>query len=307
MPLIYAVITIAGLCLFEVISSIDNAIVNAEVLDTLKPKARKWFLVWGLVIAVFIVRALLPWIIVWAASPNLGPLKAVTATFSNDESTKLLIENNSPILLIGGGTFLLFLFLYWLFVESKRYAFRLEKFFKSESVWFYATASLALTIIVGFALARNPIIALGSMIGATVFFITQGLKQNAQRRQKKLTQQKGTLSDRGKILYLEVLDATFSIDGVIGAFAFTLSVPLILLGNGLGALIVRKLTIKNIEVIKKYIYLKNGAMYSILLLSFVMICDGFGITIPSWVTPLFTFMIVGYFFKKSYHHSHSLT
>jgi uncharacterized protein len=95
------------------------------------------------------------------------------------------------------------------------------------------------------------------------------------------------------------LDATFSIDGVIGAFAFTFSVPLILLGNGLGSLILRKLTVGNIEKIKKYAYLKNGAMYSVLLLGLIMVLDAFGFEIPSWLSPIATFAIVGYFFYKS--------
>ena len=97
------------------------------------------------------------------------------------------------------------------------------------------------------------------------------------------------MSDVSKIAYLEVLDSTFSIDGVIGAFAFTFSVPLILLGNGLGAFVLRKLTISNIDRIKKYKYLKNGAMYSILFLGGIMILDGFGFHIPHWVSPVITF------------------
>jgi uncharacterized protein len=98
---------------------------------------------------------------------------------------------------------------------------------------------------------------------------------------------------------LEVIDTTFSIDGVLGAFAFTLSVPLIIIGNGLGAFIVRQLTVGNIERIKKYRYLKNGAMYSILFLGTIMIADAFGIEIPSWVSPVVTFLTIGYFFDKS--------
>ena len=106
-------------------------------------------------------------------------------------------------------------------------------------------------------------------------------------------------SDLSKIFYLEVIDATFSIDGVLGAFAFTLSVPLILLGNGLGAIVVRQVTIGNIERIKKYVYLKNGAMYSILCLGVIMVLEGFGMHIPSWLSPLATSLVVGYFFIKS--------
>lgn len=109
----------------------------------------------------------------------------------------------------------------------------------------------------------------------------------------------GGMSDVSKIAYLEVLDSTFSIDGVIGAFAFTFSIPLILLGNGLGALVLRKLTISNIERIKRYKYLKNGAMYSILFLGTLMVLDGFGVYIPHWISPVITFGTVGYFFYKS--------
>ena len=107
------------------------------------------------------------------------------------------------------------------------------------------------------------------------------------------------MSDISKILYLEIIDTTFSIDGVLGAFAFTLSVPLILLGNSLGAFVVREFTIKNIERIKKYIFIKNGAMYSILVLGTIMLADAFGMHIPSWVSPVSTFLIVGLFFWKS--------
>jgi hypothetical protein len=109
----------------------------------------------------------------------------------------------------------------------------------------------------------------------------------------------GNMSDMSKIFYLEVIDATFSIDGVIGAFAFTMSVPLIIIGSGLGAFVVREMTIRNVDTIKKYLYIKNGAMYSILILGCIMILDGFGYHIPFWVSPLLTFGVVGWFLLKS--------
>jgi hypothetical protein len=95
------------------------------------------------------------------------------------------------------------------------------------------------------------------------------------------------------------IDATFSIDGVIGTFAFTLAVPLIPIGNGLGAVVVRELTIRNIERIKCYRYLKNGAMYSILFLGTIMVLDSFGFHIPAWLSPVITFVIVGYSLYRS--------
>jgi len=135
------------------------------------------------------------------------------------------------------------------------------------------------------------------VLGSTAFFIVHGFRQYAEQQEKKLLS--GGMSDVSKVAYLEVLDSTFSIDGVIGAFAFTLSVPIILLGNGLGAIVLRQLTVSNIERIKKYKYLKNGAMYSILFLGTIMILDSFGYHIPPYVSPIITFGTVGYFFYKS--------
>lgn len=287
-----------GLCLFETISSIDNAVINAEVLATMRPKARRWFLLWGLLFAVFLVRGLLPFLIVWFVNPGLGPLQALLATFSSDPAVVESVEASAPVLLAGGGTFLLFLFFHWLFLEPKHFGLpRTEKFFLRNGVWFYAVVSILLSVIVWYSLKINDFMAFSAVIGSTAFFITHGFKQNAEEAEKKLMSH--GLSDVSKILYLEIIDTTFSIDGVLGAFAFTLSVPLILLGNGLGAFVVREITISNIDRIKKYIFLKNGAMYSILFLGLIMLSDAFGIHIPEWLTPIITFAVIGYFFLKS--------
>jgi uncharacterized protein len=294
-----AILTVAGLCLFETITSIDNAIINAEVLATMGPRARRWFLLWGVLIAVFLIRGLLPWLIVWATVPELGFLGALTATFSNDENVARAIRGSAPILLAGGGTFLIFLFCHWLFQEEKRYGLPGERFIHRHGVWFFAVVSVLLAVIVWFALHQNPYMAFGAVVGSTAFFITHGFKENAARAEAQLLEGQSPLSDLSKIFYLEVIDATFSIDGVLGAFAFTLSVPLILVGNGLGAIAVRQLTIGNIERVKRYVYLKNGAMYSVLVLGVVMLLHAFHFPIPEWVSPAATFVVIGYFFLKS--------
>jgi hypothetical protein len=194
---------------------------------------------------------------------------------------------------------LVFLFFHWLFLEPKNYGLVGERFFHSQGVWFYAVVSVLLAGIVWAALKVNPFMAFAAVIGSTVFFITHGFKQNAETSEKTLLDNKSGLSDISKLLYLEVIDMTFSIDGVLGAFAFTLFVPLILIGNSLGALVVRQVTVGNIERIKKYKFLKNGAMYSILFLGAIMLSDCFGLEIPPWVSPAVTFAVVGYFFFKS--------
>jgi hypothetical protein len=298
MDIFSMILVVLGLCLFETISSIDNAIINAEVLSTMQKWARRLFLTWGLLFAVFLLRGLLPWLIVWMANPSVGPIGAFTAAFSNDPHILELVEQSAPILLVGGGTFLVFLFFHWLFLEPKHFGLPGEKFFSKYSLWFYAVISVILTIIVWFASQMNAMMAFSAVVGSTAFFITHGFKQNAEQAETKLMQ-KGSMSDWSKILYLEIIDATFSIDGVVGAFAFTLSVPLILIGNGIGALVVRQVTVSNIERIKKYKYLKNGAMYSILILGMIMILDAFGLHIPEWLSPVATFLIIGFFFYKS--------
>jgi hypothetical protein len=297
--LITGLITIVGLSLFETVSSVDNAIINAEVLTTMGKRARRWFLTWGMFIAVFFVRGFLPFAIIWAFNTTLSPFQVLSAAWSNNPLVLESIHKSAPILLVAGGIFLLFLFLHWLFLEEKHLGLpKTEKFFLKKGVWFYATVSVLLAIITWFSLKESSLMGFGAVIGSTLFFITHGFKQNAEEQERKLLG--GSInSDISKLLFLEIIDTTFSIDGVLGAFAFTLSVPLILLGNGLGALLVRQLTIHNIERIKKYVFLKNGAMYSILVLGIIMIFHSFGFHIPEYLSPLATFIIIGFFFWKS--------
>ena len=294
------ILIILGLSLFEIIISIDNAIINAEVLGTMSKRGRKWFLFWGIIIAVFLVRGLLPWIIIWVSNPTLGFLGSFTASFSSDPHIKKIIEQSAPILLLGGGTFLIFLFFHWIFLEPKHYGLIGEEFIHKKGVWFFAVVSVLLSVIVWLAIKLNPFMAFGAVVGSTAFFITHGFKENAEQAEKMMIEGNSKMSDLSKIFYLEVIDATFSIDGILGAFAFTFVLPMILIGNGIGALVVRQLTVMNIDKVKKYKYLKNGAMYSIFALGAVMILHSFGADIPEWLSPVLTFPIIGYFFYKSH-------
>jgi len=150
------------------------------------------------------------------------------------------------------------------------------------------------------AIHINPLMAFSAAVGSTTFFITHGFKENAEAMEARMMEGTEKMSDWSKIFYLEAIDAAFSIDGVLGAFAFTFSIPLILIGNGIGALVVRQLTVGNIERVKKLKYLKNGAMYSVFILGAVMLADGIGYHIPHWLSPVLTFIIIGYFLHKSY-------
>ena len=185
MDILSILLIIAGLCLFETITSIDNAIINAEVLSTMSEKARRWFLVWGLLFAVFAIRGVLPWLIVWISAPSLGPVGALTATFSGDPVVLAAISKSAPVLLIGGGTFLVFLFFHWLFLEKKEFGIRGERYISTKGVWFFAVVSILLAAIVWLALGKNPMMAFGAVIGSTAFFIVHGFRQNAEEQETK--------------------------------------------------------------------------------------------------------------------------
>lgn len=289
---------IFGLIFFEIISSLDNAVINADILTTMSARARKWFLFWGILFAVFVVRGLLPTAIVWMTNPSLGFFGSFSATFSSDPHIAQIIQQSKAVLLVGAGVYLLLLALHWLFEEKKEYAFFLEKFIHRQAVWFYTLASLIIALLVWFAIHKNPLMAFAAVIGSTAFFLTSGFKRSAEAEEKKL--KNSAASDLSKILYLEILDATFSADGILGSFAFTISVPLILIGNGIGAFIVRFFTVKGLETVRKYRYLKNGAMYSVGALGTLMIFESFGKEIASWVAPVNTLVIVTVFFWLSW-------
>jgi len=287
------IIIIIGLMLFEIISSVDNAVINAHVLKTLPDKYRKIFLFWGIIFAVFVVRGCLPFLIIWIANPSLSFFEVISFAFSTGEGIKESVEESTPLLLLGGGMYLFLVFLAWLFLEEKKYAFLAENFIHRQAIWFYAISSLVVTATIWFSIRVNPLLALAASIGTTAFFITDGFKKNAEEKEKELL--KSGMGAWSKIIYLEVLDASFSIDGVIGAFAFTLSVPLILIGNGLGAFVVRELTVRGIDTIAKFAYLKNGAMYAIGILGGIMILESFGREFPFWLAPASTVFLLSFF------------
>jgi len=110
------ILTLVGLIVFEVVSSVDNAVINADVLSTMSKRARRWFLMWGILFAVFVVRGVLPFVIVYSLNPSLGFWGVLNATLSGDEAVIKAIEASAPPLLVGGGTFLIFLFFHWLFM-----------------------------------------------------------------------------------------------------------------------------------------------------------------------------------------------
>ena len=137
MLLIDAFIIIIGLIVFEVVNSIDNAIVNAHVLKTMNAQWRRRFLLIGIFTSVFLVRFLLPLFIVWISVPNVSLSHLFSAFIGGNDLASKAIAAQTPVILTFGGVFLLFLYLHWLFLEPKDPLF-IERYFKTKhGVWFF--------------------------------------------------------------------------------------------------------------------------------------------------------------------------
>jgi uncharacterized protein len=301
-----AILTVLGLTVFEMVSSIDNAVINADILATMSAFGRRWFLTWGMLISVFLVRVGLPFLIVFLTNPALGVSGILAVALGQNQSLAQAMEQSARPLLAAGGVFLLFLFFHWLFLEPKNLGLKVEQVFLKRGLWFYAVVSIILTLLVWYSIVINPILAFGTAVGSSMFFIMFGFRQNAEEQERRMLAGE-KVSDWSKLLYLEVIDASFSIDGVLGAFAFTLSVLLIAIGSGIGAILVRELTARNIQNVRKYKYLKNGAMYSIGFLGCVMLANAFGADLPEWASPVATIAILSYFFYRSWRAARSGT
>ena len=296
--MVESIAIVVGLIVFEVVNSVDNAIVNASVLRTMSILWRKRFLIIGIFTSVFLVRFILPLIIVWISVPTISGQDLFLAFLGQSDVAAQAIEHQKPIILMFGGVFLLYLYFHWLFLEKKEPLF-IERFLKEKhGVWFFAFAAITLVVIM--YLARfDPILMLAAAIGSATFFILYGLKETAEANERNMVAGTSGMSDFSKFAYLEVLDTTFSFDGVIGAFAFTINLFLILIGIGVGAIVVRELTIKGIDSIAKYKYLKNGALTSIGFLGLFMLIESFNVELPSYIPIIVTFLLIGIAFYLS--------
>src|SRR3989338_3307799 len=184
--ILQSAVIIFGLILFEVISSVDNAIINAHVLRTVPERFRRIFLVWGLLLAVFLIRGVLPFLIIWLAAPGLSFGEIWNLALYSGNDIEHYLEKSKPLLLLCGGVYLFLVFLGWLFMEEKKYAFFVEHFIHRQAVWFYAFSSVFFTVIIWISLKINPILALSAALGTTAFFITDGFKKNAEVKEKEL-------------------------------------------------------------------------------------------------------------------------
>jgi hypothetical protein len=258
----------ALLAILEVSLSFDNAVVNAKVLDTMEPVWQKRFIIFGIPVAVFGMRFLFPIFIVAIAS-NLGVMETFQLAVDNPEHYHETLEKVKNLIYAFGGAFLLMVFLDFLFDEERdeKWLKIIEDNLIINKLAELGNASLMFSMGVGLYLihlTQDVSIAIAYFSGILLHSFIASLDD--------LFSTDGVRSGIIGLIYLEILDASFSFDGVIGAFALSSDIFIIMIGLGIGAMFVRSLTLYLVEkkTLAEFIYLEHGAHYAIFALAFIM-------------------------------------
>jgi hypothetical protein len=282
----------AVLGVLEVSLSFDNAVVNAGVLRHWNEFWRKLFLTVGIVIAVFGMRLVFPLVIVSAAT-GLGVIDVWHMAIDTPaEYSRHLTAHHAEVSAFGGA-FLMLVFLNFLFDDEKELHWL---GWIEEKIGKYGTEGLAvlLTLLsVFFAMSLMPegrklAVLLSGVVGVVVYVGVDWVSGLLEEEESDPTI--GKLISQGSIggfLYLEVLDASFSFDGVIGAFAITNDVVIIMLGLAIGAMFVRSMTLFLVYkgTLEEFVFLEHGAHYAIGILALIMFAS-VSYHIPEWFTGL---------------------
>ncbi len=272
------------LVVLEVTLSFDNAIINAKVLARMSAKWQRRFLTWGILIAVFGTRLVLPLLIVSAAT-MLSPFAILAMAFDDPKQYAALLETARPLIGAFGGSFLLMVALKYFFNEAKSVHWiraverRFARWGRIEAI----EIALALTLLMGFSFAlpdlKAAILSAG-IIGIILFILIEGVAGSFN-----IEAQGAARNGIILFLYLNVLDSAFSLDGVVGAFALTAQLPIIAAGLGVGALFVRTFTVYLVraKTLQNFVYLEHGAHWAILGLAGSMFA-GLAVHVPEVIT-----------------------
>lgn len=280
------------LALLEITFSFDNAVINSKILVRMSPLWQKLFLTVGIFIAVFVVRFALPIVIVMLAT-QLGIGEVVDLALNHPEKYGEELHKAGPVIDAFGGTFLLMIGISYFFDNDKieHWLRPVERLFAHVGklrfikliIMTLVTAVLLLTV----DQSLKQVVLISSVLGIALQFGLSSMGSLFDKRMKNsgIKQQVGWAAF-ASFMYLEVLDASFSFDGVIGAFAITTSVVLIVAGLGVGAFWVRSLTVYLMRsgALSKYKYLEHGAHWAILALGIVMLIKLYHVELPEWAT-----------------------
>ncbi len=297
---------VAILAVLEISLSFDNAVVNAGILKKMNAFWQKIFLTIGVLIAVFGMRLLFPVVIV-AISAKIGPVDAVDLALNDADRYQQLVTDAHPSIAAFGGMFLLMIFLDFIFEDRdikwlawlERPLAKLGKIdMLSVCIALIALLIASMTVAThahqhaGGHVDKAQTVLISGIAGLITYLVVGGLsgyfenrlEEDEEREHEQEEEAKRTgsavsaVAMAGKaaffmFLYLEVLDASFSFDGVIGAFAITNDIVLMALGLGIGAMYVRSLTVYLVRqgTLDDYVYLEHGAHYAIGALAVILL------------------------------------
>ena len=295
----------------EVSLSFDNAVVNATVLRHMTPVWQRRFLTWGIIIAVFGMRIIFPLAIV-AIAAKLGPIDAVRLAATDPVTYERIITGAHVGISGFGGAFLAMVGLTFFLDEDKdlHWIGILEKPFAALSK--ISGLAIAIVLLALYAISRliEPGEAMtfivSGIFGLVTYVAVQAIGALMERDEEEEEDANGSLAapvakaGLASFLYLEVLDASFSFDGVIGAFALSNNLFIIALGLGIGAMFVRSMTVMLVDrgTLAEYRYLEHGAFYAIIALATIMLIS-VKVEVPETVTGLIGAGFIGLAFLAS--------
>jgi len=271
----------AILAAMEVSLSFDNAAVNASVLKTWDAYWQKLFLGVGIIIAVFGMRLLFPLVIV-AVAADIGIMDVWHLALNDPQTYSMHLTNHHAEVAAFGGMFLLLVFLNFLFDHEKEVHWLGHVEQKLGALG--KVSSIAVMIAMGVLLgsmslvpeAQKLVVLISGLWGILIYVGVDAISNLLEKEEE--GSNVGDLVKKGGIggfLYLEVLDASFSFDGVIGAFAITTDVVIIMLGLAIGAMFVRSLTVYLVKkgTLDEFVFLEHGAHYAIGILAAIMLAS----------------------------------
>lgn len=288
------------LSILEVSLSFDNAVVNATVLRTMDPVWQQRFLTIGILIAVFGMRIVFPIAIV-AIAAGLGPMQAISLSLNDPVRYEEIVSGAHTGIAGFGGAFLAMVGLTFFFDAEKEvhWIAQIERVIARFSSVPAVEIGLVLLLVYGVSTLLAPdeqiTFLSASVLGLITFIAVHALGAIIEQREaRKIAAGEVVRSGLGGFLYLEVLDASFSFDGVIGAFALSNNMIIIALGLSVGAMFVRSMTIHLVRAgtLAQYRYLEHGAFWAIIALGIIMLLSAH-IHIPETITGLIGAVLIG--------------
>lgn len=265
------------LSILEISLSFDNAVVNAIVLKQMTPLWQKRFLTWGIFIAVFLMRLVFPLLLVGVMA-KINPIQALVMAATSPEQYAQIMLSSHVSIAAYGGAFLFMVALKYFIDEEKEvhWISFIEKPLNSLGRLEAVEISIVLIFLYVFTQYQNPDEKMNFLVsgiwGLITFVIVEAIGHFLKLPEENGKQVDLHRASLGMFLYLEVLDASFSFDGVVGAFAITNNLFIIMIGLGIGAMFVRSLTIMLVDkgTLSEYKYLEHGAFYAIGSLAIIM-------------------------------------